>query len=958
MLSVAKLTLGQEAYYERQVAGGLDDYYAGRGESPGIWAGTGSAALGLVGVVEDGDLGTLLRGVNPADEKRLRAPVRARTITHRRLNVETGEWREEPQQLNPVSGYDLVFSCPKSVSLLHALTDEESVRREISEAHEKAWQSALAYFEREACIVRRGKGGTIREHGEGFVAAAFRHRTSRAQDPHLHTHVVVANMTRTAAGEWRALDGEAILKTYRLAAGYLYEAHLRHELTRRLGLEWTEPAKGMGELVDVPDEAIRAFSTRRQSLLEHMEALGTEGFAASRVAALATREAKEQVDLPRLREEWKARAAEHGLGSRELDALVHEQPIGWDRVELEQLAAGVLGRDGLTEKQTTFTMPELVRAVAGALPAGGSVNEVLELAEELSRFPGVELVEAQEAPGRPARFTTRELLAVEREAVELALAGRNVPVPALERRPLAEALMLTGHDLSGEQRMLVHETVCRSDRVVCVVGVAGSGKTLALRAFADAYRDIGIEVLGAAPSGRAADELETATGIRSRTLHRLLVDADRDVGLQHRCVLVVDEAGMAETRVLAPLLQAVNQAEGKVVLVGDPAQLPAVGAGGLYQALCDRLKVVELSGNRRQRDPLEREALARMRDGNPELYLALAAQRGRLGLDDNPTAANERLLGDWWREASRSPSRNVMLAYHRSDVDDLNQAAHALMLQQHGLGREAVTLGGREYRVGEQVLCRRNDTRLGLRNGMRGTILDLDDDGFVVRDQSGVSRHVAFSYAAEHLDYGYALTGHAAQGLTADRTFVYLPDQGALKEWGYVACSRARHQTHLYLADPDTLERETPLRRPDPAPPERAARALQRSSAEPLALDQDRGHRDTILNQITQQQEQLDRQREHTADQLARAQRELQHLHKWNRGRRGALKTEITLHKKALERADAKAEQLRERTERRSQFLALAHERDALARSLAPEPPGRSPTFKLEREPPGLSLEL
>ncbi len=350
MLSVAKLSLGQEAYYEQQVARGLDDYYAGRGESPGIWAGGVAAGLGLVGVVGDEDLGTLLRGVNPGDGERLRSPVRARTITRRRLDVGSGEWREEPQVLTPVSGFDLVFSCPKSVSLLHALTDDEQVRRQVSEAHEASWQAALAYLEREACVVRRGKGGTIREHGEGFVAAAFRHRTSRAQDPHLHTHVVVANMTRASDGEWRALDGEAILKTYRLAAGYLYEAHIRRELSLRLGVEWTEPVKGMGELRGVSEEAVRAFSTRRQSLVEHMEALGTEGFAASRVAALATREAKEQVDLPRLREEWQARAAEHGLGRRELDALLHVRPIERDRVQLEQLAAGVLGREGLTRE--------------------------------------------------------------------------------------------------------------------------------------------------------------------------------------------------------------------------------------------------------------------------------------------------------------------------------------------------------------------------------------------------------------------------------------------------------------------------------------------------------------------------------------------------------------------------------------------------------------------------------
>jgi conjugative relaxase-like TrwC/TraI family protein len=955
MLSVAKLTLGQEAYYERQVARGLDDYYAGRGESPGIWAGSGSARLGLVGVVGDEDLRTLLRGVNPASGARLRSPVRERTITLRRLDVESGEWREESKQLKPVSGFDLVFSCPKSVSLLHALTDDERVRREVSEAHEASWQAALTYLELEACIVRRSKGGVVREYGQGFVAAAFRHRTSRAQDPHLHTHVVVANMTRTHDGEWRALDGEAILTTYRLAAGYLYEAHLRGELTQRLGLAWTQPVKGMGELVGVPEATIRAFSTRRQSLLEHMEALGTEGFAASRVAALATREAKEQVDLPRLHKEWKARATEQGLGRRELGALVHPRPMECDRVELEQLAAEVLGRDGLTEKQTTFTLPELVRAVAGSLPGGGRVDEVLELADELSHFSRVELIEAQNVPGRPARFTTRELLQVEREAVELALAGRNVPVPAPERGPLAEALMSTGHDLSGEQRMLVHEAACRSDRAVCVVGVAGSGKTLALRAFADAYRDIDVEVLGAAPSGRAADELQNATGIESRTLHRLLLDAHRDGGLPHGCVFVVDEAGMAATRVLAPLLQAVDRAEGKLLLVGDPDQLPAVGAGGLYQALCERLGPLELSGNRRQRDPLEREALARLRAGDPKPYLAHAAERRRLAVDENPAFSKERLLEDWWREAHRSPGRNLMLAHHRADVDDLNQAAHALMLQERRLGREAVTLGEREYRVGEQVLCRRNDNRLGLRNGMRGTILDLEKNGFVVRDQSGVNRHVTLAYAAEHLDYGYALTGHAAQGVTVDRAFVYLRDQGALKEWGYVACTRARLQTHLYLADRDTLERETPIRPPDPATPsERVACALERSAAESLALDQRGG---TILSRIAEQQEQLDQQRENTADRLATAQRELQHL-RWSRARRAQLETEIARHEKALDRYDQKAEQLRRTAERRSQFLAFAHQREQLPRSLAPQPPRRTHEIKPEREPSGRGLEL
>ena len=525
MLSVAKLTLGQESYYEQQVAGGLDDYYAGRGESPGVWAGREAEGLGLLGVVGEGDLGTLLRGVNPADDARLRSPVRGRTITVRRLDIETGEWREEQKRLAPVSGYDLVFSCPKSVSLLHALTDDERVRRELSEAHEAAWQAALAYLEREACVVRRGHAGAVREHGQGFVAAAFRHRTSRAQDPHLHTHVIVANMARAADGEWRALDGEAILKTYRLAAGYLYEAQLRHEVTQRLGLRWTEPVKGMADLEAVPEEVVRAFSTRRQSLVEHMQAHGTEGFIAARIAALATREAKAQVDLPRLREEWQARAAEHGLGRRELCGLVDLSRERSVRVDRGPITTRLFALDRLVEKQTTFTMPELVCAVAGSLRDGGTAEQVLDTAAELLRLPGIELLSPELSPGQPARFTTRELLEVERAALELALAGRGTDAPCVDERILRRALLRA--ELTGEQRALVREASLRPDRVVCIAGVAGAGKTAALRVLNEAYQATGVPVIGAAPSGRAADELAGVTGIRSATLHRLLLDAAR-----------------------------------------------------------------------------------------------------------------------------------------------------------------------------------------------------------------------------------------------------------------------------------------------------------------------------------------------------------------------------------------------------------------------------------------------
>jgi len=189
----------------------VEDYYLGSGEAPGRWIGAGSARLGLSGVVAARDLRAVLDGRCPATGRSL--------IAIRR-----------PDRL---PGLDLTFSAPKSVSLLFALSDE-NVSSAVRNAHDAAVAQALGYLEREAGEVRRGKDGVDRLPGGGFVAAAFRHRTSRAGDPQLHTHVLVANMTRGADGRWSALDGRQLYLQAK-TAGTLYQAALRYEL-RGLGL--------------------------------------------------------------------------------------------------------------------------------------------------------------------------------------------------------------------------------------------------------------------------------------------------------------------------------------------------------------------------------------------------------------------------------------------------------------------------------------------------------------------------------------------------------------------------------------------------------------------------------------------------------------------------------------------------------------------------------------------------
>jgi conjugative relaxase-like TrwC/TraI family protein len=834
VLTVAKLTPGQECYYERSVAAGVDDYYAGRGESPGIWTGRGAPELALEGVVQDGQLGALIRGVHPVTEEQLRQHPKRRTITVERIDAETGERRTKEKKLSPVAGFDMAFACPKSVSLLHALGDEDT-RRAVNEAHAAAWQAALAYLEDEACVLRRGKNGVVRERGSGFVAAAYQHRTSRAQDPHLHTHVVVSNMAKSPSdGKWRALDGEAILKTYRLAAGYLYQAQLRAELARSLGVEWETPTKGMAELSGIPREVLLEFSQRRAQIVEHMAAHESAGFRAAQIAAVETRERKEHVDLGRLREDWRARAAEHGLGTAELQALLERHVPGLTPAQLTAIAERLLGPEGLTARRTAFSEPELVMSWAEAHVQGASADRIRQVSARFAAIDGVQPVGEEPTPGRPARYSTAELVGIEQAALELVARGCGAGAPVLTPEELEQGGPLS---LSGDQAEMLRAIATSADRVVCVVGLAGAGKTTALSATAEAFKEAGVPVLGAAPSGVAAEKLADETGLRATTLHRLLAEDALPAG----CVLVVDEAGMADTRVLAPILELVEKAAGKAVLVGDPHQLPAVGAGGLFAGIVERHGAVELTENRRQHDELEREALAAVRHGLGRDYLAFAESKERLVVSDDPLATKTRLLADWWAAARDDVAGNVMIALRRRDVAELNTLARGLMTTHGRLGRDGLQVGEREYASGDRLVCLRNSDALGVKNGTRGTVEAIDHQRralTVVTDRGDrVTLNRRYLEAGD-VRHAYALTGHAAQGVTVDRAFVLGSGEARLQEWGYVALSRAREATRLYVTGTVHDRESHAADLDDRDPVTRFARALEESAIELLAVDQ------------------------------------------------------------------------------------------------------------------------
>jgi ATP-dependent exoDNAse (exonuclease V) alpha subunit len=348
-----------------------------------------------------------------------------------------------------------------------------------------------------------------------------------------------------------------------------------------------------------------------------------------------------------------------------------------------------------------------------------------------------------------------------------------------------------------------------------VVGKAGTGKTYALDAARDAWQASGTRVTGVALAARAALELEESAGIRSTTLARLLgqLDDHRDGSpLQPGSVLVVDEAGMIGTRQLARLLDHAQDQQVKIVLVGDPEQLPEIDAGGLFRALTTRLPAAELTDNRQQRHIWEQAALDQLRHGNPDTALAAYQQHGRIRTAETVEELRDRLVDDWWHTATKNLPGSIMIALRRSDADELNHRARTKMLTAGQLtGPALVTSDALELRAGDRIVCLRNDRRLGVVNGTRATITRIDLAARTVEavDDRGRRMSLPVDYLdAGHVVHGYAITGHKAQGLTCDHTYV-LGTESLYREWGYVAMSRGRQSNQLYhgpgLDDDDEL---------------------------------------------------------------------------------------------------------------------------------------------------------
>jgi conjugative relaxase-like TrwC/TraI family protein len=837
VLSIGKIAVGQHRYYEQQVANGVDDYYAGRGEAQGEWVGAGARELELSGPVSSAQFNALIAGSHPGEPGvRLRAGLR------------------DPK----IAALDLTFSAPKSVSVLFAVAPAE-VSAELIVAHEEAVRAALGYLEDTAVMVRRGHAGEVHEPGGGFIAAAYRHRMSRALDPQLHTHVVAGNLTRGPDGRYTALDGAALYRAAK-TAGYLYQAHLRTVVRERLGLEWGPVHKGAAELREVPAGVLRTFSQRRAQVLAAVAVkeaeLGRPLTKAERATwgAIATRDRKQYgIETHTWREEITARAAEHGLDRQLIDQITgrgqeqleHGQVAGegeleqaGERVGAGELAAVLAGPVGLTERSNTFDEPAVLREFAAAATQGARVETVRAFGERFAGRADV-LATARET------LTSADLVERERALIDLATSRAGAGVAQLDET-VTGVIAAGDRALNAGQSDAVRAVATSGNGVDVIEALAGTGKTYTAGAIADLYERAGYTVIGVAPSGRAVRELSEQAGIASRTLDSRLLAIDAGRPIPERSVVIFDEAAMASTRQSERLLAHAAKVGAKVIAIGDPGQLPSVQAGGWLAAIGERLGSARLTEVMRQRDPQERLALAGLHDGNPRRWIEWATTTGRVEVVTDDRDVLEQAVAEWTVGVqAHGPEQSVLIARNNDTRSELNELARDQRRTAGALGEER-TYGAVTVAVGDRVICRDNERDLDVDNGTRGTVRHIYAGGIVIETDARLIRDLPAAYVAEHVEHAYALTGHGMQGGTVEQATVVASPHELSRGWSYTALSRARGQTRLLVRDPsqDVAERDelAPSTRGDHTEPTevlaRVGRRMLERDDEDLAIDQ------------------------------------------------------------------------------------------------------------------------
>ena len=772
-----------------------EDYYAKGKEPPGVWIGGDS--LGINGTQ-----------VNTAD---LRNLFEGNDLQGKSLVQGSGE-RHAP-------GWDMPFSAPKSVSVLWG-TSDENIRKIIAKVHEKAVDAAVGFLSEhslsDAC--RRGKGGIHREAPKDLIYAKFQHGTSRDHDPQLHTHVILLNVAKRRDGTWGALQPDGIYRDAKLISA-LYRAELAAGLRKELGLAMERD--GVALRVAGFDKNVEKFFSKRRVAIENLlSERGQDGLRASAGAALVTRTRKKDIDRDVLMDSWKTQASElffdpakamevsrkANLNNETKRSQENNHP---DQIVMEAVSKALLD---VSEKQSTFTKHKLFESFALHLQGEKTVKEIREVFDKSLHHPDLLALQGVDRHGEEL-FTTRDLHKLEEQLLEHSEEfSKNIRSPIVSVEDLQKKDSERFKTLSDEQLSVVRH-VTNGKQLSLVQGWAGAGKSYTMSAAREVFEAQGMQVIGVAPTGKAADNLSLGSGIPSQTIDSFLYSKGKSLPLNGQGVLVVDEAGMVGSRKMEALFSLAKERDARIVLVGDSRQLSPIDAGGAFRVLESKIGSCSLTEIRRQTILWQREAVKSFAEGRALDGISAYREGGFVSMSPNGRQRDEALIESWKKENVEKNSSTLILATTNVHVHKLNEDARNALKNKGILNCKDHTFsvttrdGSKEERLfqkGERIVFTKNSREFGVRNGQFGTIESISDrgqkSGALVKVKLDNDKSIYFNAGQyTNLEYGYAATVYKAQGSTIDKVYLaHSPGMGL--EATYVAMSRHKTSVEIFLA--------------------------------------------------------------------------------------------------------------------------------------------------------------
>lgn len=578
---------GQPANIARYYTVG--DYYTKGGNEPSEWGGKLAADLGLSGAVDPKLFRDLLAGkVGDQQLGRHRADG---TIWHH-------------------PAWDFAVNAPKSVSIMALVAGDERVLA----AHEGAVTAAISYLEEQAQLRRRGEGKIVLETTGRILVARFTEHGSRELDPHLHTHLVVLNMTNRKEGDPMASLESRVMYGEQRVAGQIYRNALAYGL-REAGFDIdTDPRSGLFEIRGVPGDLIEQFSQRAEAIEKHARDHGLVGQKAQRASFYATRKAKVKIGKEDLIAQWHHRAGPRLDMLRLIAVATHaREDTHQPPTEREASRAALFGLRQLETTEAVNNLGDILRTGLAA-----HVGEI-RLEDIRPRIESHELVRkllpTHEQTGD--KVLTRGRTSRQSWRLELALT-QHIALGLGDARPIASSdrllAVLEKTHLNKQQQNALVETALTRDRVTAIHGVAGSGKSTLVRVL-DEASEPGTTLIALAPTSSAAAELGNKANITSYTVAGFVARGGQ--GITDRHVLILDEAGQLGNRQARRLLEISRATGARLLLLGDEKQTGAIEQGKPFWLMRKLgLPTVELTEAVRQETKSIKGAVTEARAGN------------------------------------------------------------------------------------------------------------------------------------------------------------------------------------------------------------------------------------------------------------------------------------------------------------------------------------------------------